>query len=255
MPEAKKNPTTEQREKNAQLRRTTILTVLIALLALVAVSYAWFTLSDNGRINMMRMNVTAGISMAIDLDAHDTFEEYVHTLYFPDIADRIRAEKGYDMREVPLQPVTTSDGQVFTFQNGTVASNSDGTYLEFTLHFMAMADCWVHLTENDSNGNRDGTRIWSDQNPNLGRAMRISFTSDNGTIIYDPGGAVDYTSYTNATRLFHLDELTDKPVLCHVWIEGTDELCNNDLKGLGYSIQMRFEATDDDNKPITARRN
>lgn len=55
------------------------------------------------------------------------------------------------METTPLEPVTTSDRQNFTYEDG---KNSTGyqpdAYLEFTLHFMAAKDMIVHLTSANS---------------------------------------------------------------------------------------------------------
>ena len=71
-------------------------------------------------------------------------------LSFEEIASRIQKEKGFSMKEVPLEPVTTIDQRSFTFESGAAASAKSGAYLEFTLHFMAAKDMIVHLTSADS---------------------------------------------------------------------------------------------------------
>ena len=79
----------------------------------------------------------------------------------------------------------------------------------------------VHLNREDSeSGANDGTNI-SSGNAGLPEAMRISFTADGQTWIYDQGTAD--TSY----ELFSLKANTDKPVLIHIWMEGTDADCVN----------------------------
>lgn len=34
-------------------------------------------------------------------------------------------------------------------------------------------------------------------------------------------------------------------MLVHIWLEGTDEACTDQLRGADYSIQMRFVGTDE----------
>ena len=97
---------------------TSLLLLLVALAAISAVTYAWFTLSDNTRLNTLRMDVTTGLSLRFDLDPHTEFTDYKQTLTFEEIADRILLEQGFDMREVPLDPVTSSDGKNFFLENG-----------------------------------------------------------------------------------------------------------------------------------------
>ena len=164
------------------------------------------------------------------------------------------------MKEVPLDPVTTSDAKTFTFENGSTASDTSGSYLEFTLHFMAEKDMLVHLTSADSSdGADDGTAIVS-QNTTLPQAMRISFTADGQTWIYDPGmtdtvsqsgdaktfglPAASSMKLTENNAMFSLKEGVDKAVLVHVWLEGTDEACTDELKEAEYAIRLRFTGED-----------
>ena len=53
------------------------------------------------------------------------------------------------MKDTLLEPVTTADEEVFTYENGAVVSDTSGAYLTFTLHFMAEKDMLVHLTSAD----------------------------------------------------------------------------------------------------------
>lgn len=227
------------REKESkQLLRTSILLVLLALVSVSAATMAWFSIADRTRVKSMSMEITTGANLRFDLDEHSVFDDYVKTLSFEDIAKRMRGEYGFDMREVPLEPVTTSDYRTFTFEKGKEADKKKGTYLEFWLHFMSQQDMFVHLTAQDSEpGKGDGTKI-SSQNPALPKAMRISFTMDNKTVVYKTGGERE-------PELFFLKAEEDFPVLVHIWLEGTDEACTDDLKGADYSIALRFIGTDE----------
>lgn len=221
-----------------QMVHTSILLVLLALVSITAATVAWFSIADRTKVRSMSMEITTGVNLRFDLDAHDTFDEYVKTLGFEQIAERIEQEKGFKMSEVPLEPVTTTDYAEFTFENGTVVSPEKGAYLEFTLNFMSTQDMDVYLTTEDSSGKNDGTKIES-SNPELPDAMRISFTVDSETIVYDPGnGDVDI-------RLFSLKKEKNRPVIVHIWIEGTDEACTDALRGADYQISMRFVGKDE----------
>ena len=144
----------------------------------------------------------------------------------------------------------------FTYENGTEVPDTKGAYLTFTLHFMAEKDMIVHLNSADSSdGAGDGTNI-SSSNAELPEAMRISFTADGQTWIYDQGmGDTLSTSGTATTfglpsmgstrinsnnAMFSLKKNTDKPVLVHIWMEGTDPACTDSLKSADYAIRMRF---------------
>ena len=230
---------------------TSLLLLLVALAAISAVTYAWFTLSDNTRLNTLRMDVTTGLSLRFDLDPHTEFTDYKQTLTFEEIADRILLEQGFDMREVPLDPVTSSDGKNFFLENGTGVLPTSGKYLEFTLHFMAMSDMYVHIVDfGSAAGENNGTLIWSNSEPQLGQAMRMSFTWQEGDHIYSYRNGINYNEFNYDNSLFFLPADTDKPVLVRIWLEGNDPLCTNDLKGADYSIRMRFEGTDENNQPL-----
>lgn len=245
---------------------TSLLLALLALVAVTAATVAWFSIADSTRVRTMSLDIMADTEMRMDLDAHGSIEQYVRTLSFEQIARRIQREKGFSMADTPLEPVTTSDQVKFTFENGTVVDSKSGAYLEFDLHFMAAKDMQVHLTSAESkSGAKDGTAI-SSNNPGLARAMRISFAADGQTWIYDPG--MGNTSRTNGSAktfglpeagkmhltkdnlLFSLKEGQDKTIRVHIWLEGTDEACTDDLKGADYAIRLRFTGeTKEDTKP------
>lgn len=234
----------EIREKHKRRQRLyiSLMLLLLAFVAMTAATVAWFTIADRGRVDSMNMDVTAGTSLRFDLDSHDEFEEYTETLQFQQIAGRIQAEHGFNMKTVPLEPVTTGNGQNFRFEDGSAVSVRSGAYLEFRLHFMAMSDMDVHLTGKDGRNGKQGTKITS-KNPKLAGAMRISFTADGRTYIYDPGKTAEM-------KLFSLEQEKDKEVIVRIWLEGTDENCTSDIQGSDYSISMRFVGTDENGKVI-----
>ena len=233
-------------------------------LSVTATTVAWFSIADRARVRTMSLDIISGVDLRMDLDAHDTIEAYKKTLSFEEIASRIQKEKGFSMKEVPLEPVTTIDQRSFTFESGAAASAKSGAYLEFTLHFMAAKDMIVHLTSADSSKNiRDGTAILSDTS-SLSEAMRISFEADGICYVYDPGLGDTMTKTTSArtfgllpseqmilnenNAMFSLKEGEDKAVLVHIWLEGTDPLCTDELKSAEYAIRLRFTGTDSSNQ-------
>lgn len=261
----------EKKEKSPEAKRLylSILLALIALVSIVAASVAWFTIADFTKVYSMGMDVTTGTNLRFDLDPHENFEDYVKKLNFVQIADRIKRDKGFDMRSVPLEPVTTSDYATFKLENGTIVSSTSGAYLEFTLHFMATKDMLVHLTSASSQGQTDGTGITS-SNASLPPAMRISFTVDGHTYVYDPGMGDGATKNGNATtfglndgdhmilndnnQLFWLTKDVNKPVILRVWLEGTDPECTDNLRKADYSISLRFVGTDQDHNILDGSR-
>lgn len=257
-----------QNKKNVRQRvYISFMLTLIALVAVTAATVAWFSIADRTKVNTMGLDIVADVEMRMDLDAHDTIDQYVRTLSFESIQNRIQREKGFSMSATPLSPVTTSDYSTFTYENGKVAEATEGSYLEFTLHFMAAKDMIVHLTSADSDtGKGDGTMV-SSSVAALPQAMRISFTADGQTWVYDPG-AGDFLSSSGVVRvfglasaadmkvadnnaLFTLKEGEDKPVVVHIWLEGTDPQCTDELKKADYSIRLRFTGTDMNGKSFT----
>lgn len=238
----------EENKKKTQknLLKTSILLSMMALVALTAVTVAWFSIADNARVRTMSLELITGVDLRMDLDPHETIEEYVKTLTFEDISQRILEEKGFSMEEVPLEPVTTSDYERFTYENGTVVEPTSGAYLEFTLHFIGEKDMLVHLTEeNSSEDEVDGTAVNS-KNPELPQAMRIAFTADGKTTVYDPG-----ENRGEDLFLFSLKKEEDKEVQVHIWLEGTDPACTDVLRNADYEIRLRFNGTDLDGKPFS----
>ena len=238
----------EENKKKTQksLLKTSILLSMMALVALTAVTVAWFSIADNARVRTMSLELITGVDLRMDLDPHETIGEYVKTLTFEDISQRILEEKGFSMEEVPLEPVTTSDYERFTYENGTVVEPTGGAYLEFTLHFMGEKDMLVHLTEeNSSEDEVDGNAVNS-KNPELPQAMRIAFTADGKTTVYDLG-----ENRGEDLFLFSLKKEEDKEVQVHIWLEGTDPACTDALRNADYEIRLRFNGTDLDGKPFS----
>lgn len=242
-----------------------LLLFLIALVSVTAATLAWFSITDNTRVYSMDMEVTTGASLRFDLDKHGEFVEYKETLTCNEIFERIRQEHGYDPWTTALRPVTTSDGRRFTLRSGAEQTPSTGAFLKFTLHFIATEDMVVHLSSANSKDHPDGTDI-SSSLAKLPSAMRISFTRDDKTMIYDPDATNSYTIgenilvfglpqadlmlYNNENGLFDIKADTDTELDVCIWMEGTDEACTDDVKNGDFSIRLRFVGTDEDNNPI-----
>ena len=79
------------REDRAKEKRQLLISVLLALAALVSIpaaTVAWFTIADFTKVHSMSMEITSGTNLRFDLDAHEQFEEYCKVLSFSQIADR-----------------------------------------------------------------------------------------------------------------------------------------------------------------------
>jgi len=233
----------EKKKVNLKKRAlTSVLLLLFALVTVTAVTVAWFSISDYTRLSSVHINVTTGISMRFDLDAHADFYDYLKTLTFDQIADRVLADQGYDMRETALEPVTTTDGVTYTFEHGELVESDSGVYYEFVLHFIADRDMVVHLTSADGTGDVLGTLVSSDT-AGLVDSMRLSFEADGQIWVFDPGMGDTFENvsygkifglpseenmvYNVTNALFSLKADEDLPVTVRIWVEGTDE--NNQL--------------------------
>ena len=240
----------EKKNSTKQLVPTSILLLLAALVALAAVTYAWFTIADNTRVNL-RMDITTGKFVRIEVEAHDSYEEYKPFLYFDEVRQYVMSQGGPDYDKIIMEPVTTTNGRNFTYEHGEPALLGDFVYVEYTLHFRSLDHVLLHLTTNNSEDKADGTKIDSVNNQSVRRAMRISYTDPQGhTHIYNPRGGINYSKFSEDTVICELPADTDVPVVVRVWLEGTDPECTNALKGMDYIIQMRFEATDMNYQPL-----
>lgn len=254
-----------KREETGQSWATSILLLLVALVCATAATTAWFTIADRTKVHNFGMDVTTGPAIRFDLDAHGDFMDYVQTLSFTEIATRIHAEKGFDPRTTAMEPVTTDNYRQFRLEDETTVDPREGFYLEFTLHFIATEDVWVHLSSANSEGMTDGTLVAS-KIRKLPNAMRLSFTDGDTTYVYDPGmGAGSTTAgknkifglpgstamvYNNDNAMFWLYKGQDKPIQVHLWVEGKDEACDDEIQAGDFQIRLRFEATDENHQVI-----
>ncbi len=245
-----------QEEEKQDLRHrlaTTLLLVLFALVAIAMATFAWFSIADHAKARSFALTANAGNALRFDLDAHDDFNQYVSTLGFDQISARISAENGVDIDTSKLQPVTTSDGQSFTYEDGSAAQAQTGAFLEFTLHFISHEDVVVRLTGEAGSNGEAGTAFTSNVQ-GLPEAMRMSFTCDGRTWVYNPNmgatasGSGQMATFgivpggsSEAANMFSLVADTDKPTIVRIWLEGTDPNCTNMVKGADYSVSMRFE--------------
>ena len=56
--------------------------------------------------------------------------------------------------------------------------------------------------------------------------------------------------YNDHNSMFRLTAEEDKEVFVHVWLEGNDPSCTDDIKGASYQISLRFQGTDEENNPL-----
>lgn len=161
-----------------------------------------------------------------------------------------------------LDPSTSSDGITLKTQSGTIREANKNTYLEFKVWFIATKEMWVHLSGqnvlvNNESATTQVTTTETGSKADIVRALRISY-EDPGTssAIWEPnqGGAVAGQStfdvsqtFSNSTRLFHLNQLEPKQITIRIWAEGEDPECDNDVQSAQVTVQMLFGGTGEDN--------
>lgn len=243
-------------------RRTTFLLSIIAMLVLITATMAWFTLSNFASVNNMTLQISTAPELYLDIEnrgtdvtlwkktlTNDMINTYLASVNAPRIDQQI------------LDPVTSSNGITFTNRSGATRNANDTTYLEFKVWFIATTDMWVHLSgENvEVSGQSATTAVTTTETglkADVVRALRVSYEDAGTAAIYEPnkGGAVAGqttfdvgTTYSNSTRLFHLDKLTPKQITVRIWLEGEDPECDNDVQDAKATIEMLFAGTDDNN--------
>lgn len=180
---------------------------------------------------------------------NDMINQYLSSVNAPNLSNQI------------LDPVTSSNGISFTNRTGVSRAANNTTYLEFKVWFIATTDMWVHLSgETVQVENQNATSSVSTTSTgaqaDIVRAIRTSFEDSGSAAIWEPnrGSAVAgqttfdvSTSYSNDTRIFHLDKLTPKQITFRVWLEGEDPEGDDDVQDANVTIQMLFAGTDETN--------
>lgn len=214
--------------------------------------------------------ITNAADLRVSIENHGSdIEQYTHVITNDMINSYLRSKYNKTLEDIILDPVTTTDGRTFTYQNGTqVQPNEEESYFEFECYFIATEDMWVHLTTEAAENipGSEGTKVTSGspspQNEVV-NCTRVDFTTDsNGTATFENNKGTQVTQlntfdlpsgtmvYSDSTRLFHLDEMTPKKVTVRIWIEGEDPECDDDVQLAELTVAMSFIGCDDNNTPI-----
>lgn len=261
------NEKSEKKNEKGRQLPVSILLLFLAIVGITAATTAWFTIADHTRVQSMSLDIFSGYSLRFDLEPHKKLEEYKKTLTFQEICDYTLSKENNGSKKYSLEPVTTRDCQAFTLENGTQVEKNSGKYMEFVLNFMSADDMVVHLTSASSEGKKDGTLVISEEE-DFPKALRISFTAGNKTSVYSPGNRTesappgttifglpdgDKMIYNDSNALFALKAYHNQPVTVRVWLEGTDQACTDKLRGVKYSIRLRFAGTDSQNRLLDGK--
>ncbi len=246
-------------------RRTTFLLSIIAMLVLITGTLAWFTLSNFASVNDINLKISTAPELYLDIEnrgsdislwkktlTNDMINSYLRSVEAPVIADQL------------LDPVTTTNGINFQSESGAVRTANNTSFLEFKVWFIATQEMYVHLsgqkaTIEDHDATTSCTTTETGVKADVLKAVRVSF-EDNGTAaIWEPnkGNPVNgqntfdvSETFSNNTRVFHLDKLTPKRITIRIWAEGNDPECDNDVQDSKLDIQMLFGGTDGNNNSV-----
>lgn len=249
-------------------KRLVVFVAIITLLSMTTATVAWFTVNTFAGVKNLDLNISMSAQLKVSMEDHGTDLEQYTKVITNEMIDDYLAKYDTSLSEIVLDPVTTTDGAVFTNQRGTEREPNDRSYLEFECYFIATEEMWVHLTtESTESGNDDGTKVTTTSTgvkADVVNCTRVGFdASTNGSAIYEPNRGTPVNNqttfdlpsgtmvYSNNTRLFHLDELTPTKVTIRLWIEGNDPECDDDVQDAQLSVQLGFVGCDENNQPIS----
>jgi len=243
-------------------RKFTFMLSVIAMLVLITATLAWFTLSNFAAVNDINLKIATAPQLYLDIEnrgtdislwkktlTNDMINTYLRSVNAPVIADQL------------IDPVTSSNGISFTNRTGTARTANGNTYMEFKVWFIATEEMYVHLSGKTAQvENKDATTSISTTETgakaDVIRALRVSYEDSGSARIWEPnkGTAVAgqstfdvTTSYSDSTRIFHLDKLSPKQITFRIWAEGEDPECDDDIQDANVTIEMLFAGTDINN--------
>ncbi len=132
------------------IRKKILLTGLVAVFAFLVTigsTYAWFTMGVSSQVSNIEFTIDTDVSLMILMD-----EGYVYSEPGEDNTDLLNdpGEYGtvlnniditayYDLTNIIMEPITTTDGENFTFRGGVAASPNDtnGVYYEFSVWLLS----------------------------------------------------------------------------------------------------------------------
>ncbi|MBQ4521464.1 MAG: hypothetical protein IJA10_00720 [Lachnospiraceae bacterium] len=278
-------------KKHAVFRyiRKNLTVILLIMMVLITVgTFAWFSVSNSPRVQ----NLALVADHAGNLQIADDLGTGPGT--YGDVLDLATAEGADYMESVRLSPVTTTDGATFYAPNydsaNTVSSVTEITdHSELINTYIYEKSFYLKASSGDGStgsgtsyevalvgpGNgvdigsyilRDGT----DGSDTAAYAVRISFTVNGNTYIYEPNCEVHNTDTDTATHavdstygkysafqqnssgvfldpgtgnskvLFTIQENVDTKVTMRVWLEGTDDDCANSVGATMIKGQIQF---------------
>ena len=244
-------------------RKFTAMLSIIAMLVLVTATLAWFTLSNFASVNSIDLKISTAPQLYLDVEnrGNTDLSLWKKTLTNEMINTSLRAQNAPTLDQQVMDPVTTSNGITFTGQKGNSRTANSSTYIEFKVWFIATADMWVHLSgQTVPVENKDSTTSCTTTETgakaDVVRAVRVSYEDSGSAAIWEPnrGNPVNgqttfdvSQTYSNNTRIFHLDKLSPKQITFRIWAEGNDPECDDDVQDAKLAMTMLFAGTDENN--------
>lgn len=243
-------------------RKFTFLLSIIAMLVLITATLAWFTLSNFASVNEINLKISTAPQLYLDIENRGTdVTQWKKTLTNEMIDTYITSTGAKKVSEQLLDPVTTSNGITLTNRAGRTREANKNSFLEFKVWFIATTDMWVHLsgqkvTVVDHEATTACTTTETGAKADIIRSLRASFEDNGSAAIWEPNKGTPVAgqttfdvsqTFSNDTRIFHVDKLTPKQITFRIWLEGEDPECDNDVQDANVTVQMLFGGTDDNN--------
>jgi hypothetical protein len=251
--------------KRLRKRRSLIIFLsIITILSMTTATYAWFTVNTFAGVQDFELDISTDDDLRVSMENHGSdISRYTHILTNDMINSYLKKNYNKQIKDVVLDPVTSSNGKSFKYQNGKEAKPNDtDSYFEFECYFIATKAMHVHLTTEegtDEEGEKiHGTKVESDSpapKNDVVKANRISFEAANATgnaKTYEPNKGRSVTSlstfdlpsgtmtYNDSNNLFTLEKLTPRKVTVRLWLEGEDPECVNRIQGANLSVRLGF---------------
>lgn len=244
-------------------RKFTFLLSVIAMLVLITATLAWFTLSNFAAVNDINLKISTAPQLYLDIENRGASDLslWKKVLTNEMINTALRAQNAPVLEEQLMAPVTTSNGIAFQNKSGTTRTANDTSFIEFKVWFIATEDMWVHLSGQTvkvegKDATTSCTTTETGAKADIIRAVRLSYEDSGSAAIWEPnkGTAVNgqttfdvSQTFSNDTRIFHLDKLTPKQITFRIWAEGNDPECDDDVQDANLTMTMLFGGTDENN--------
>lgn len=268
---------TGKQEKKKDLRRMVILTC-VCVLMLGSATYAWFSVSNTPRVENLALVAGTMGNLKISDTVNGTYG---------DVIDLQNAASAGNMSSVVLNPSTTTDGITFrapVYTENEVSGTTGITDADLKAKYIYEKEFYLKAEVESTgtasrtfdifllgNSSKGGTYISNKTagTDNAASAIRISLTTADGTVIYEPnadkhitgesavnGLEASYGGYgtlkqnsdksfvggtdNHSAKLFTIAANTPVKVTMRVWLEGTDADCVNEITLNNIIGQIQF---------------